>query len=239
LEGHSLNSAGKIMQLMGHREVSSPRARRVVRDADYSWGGNTMMNLYSGTTDPFSHRCRIVLYEKGMDFQVIDVDMYNKPEDIAVINPYNRVPVLVDRDLVLYEANIINEYIDERFPHPQLMPPDPIMRARARQLLFTFEQELFSHIEALEKNLKSAEKARGHVRDRLTELAPIFAKQKFMLGEEFSMLDVAVAPLLWRLDHYGIEMPRSASTLMKYAERIFSRQGFIDALTPSEKVMRR
>lgn len=197
------------------------------------------MNLYSGTTCPFSHRCRIVLYEKQMDFQVIDVDLFNKPEDIAVINPYNRVPVLVDRDLVLYESNIINEYIDERFPHPQLMPPDPIMRARARQLLFTMEQELFSHIDVLEKNLKSAEKSRLHVRDRLTELAPIFAKQKHMLGDEFSMLDVAIAPLLWRLDHYGIELGKAAAPLMKYAERIFSRQGFIDALTPSEKVMRR
>ncbi len=197
------------------------------------------MNLYSGTTCPFSHRCRIVLYEKQMDFQVIDVDLFNKPEDIAVINPYNRVPVLVDRDLVLYEANIINEYIDERFPHPQLMPPDPIMRARARQLLFTMEHELFSHIDALEKNLKSAEKSRAHVRDRLTELAPMFTKQKHMLGDDFSMLDVAIAPLLWRLDHYGIELPKAAAPLMKYAERIFSRQGFIDALTPSEKVMRR
>ena len=199
-----------------------------------------MMNLYSGTTDPFSHRCRIVLFEKGMDFEVIDVDLYNKPEDIAVINPYNRVPVLVDRDLVLYEANIINEYIDERFPHPQLMPPDPIMRARARQLLHTFEHELFSHIDALEKNQKgTVEKSRAHVRDQLVQLAPIFAKQKFMLGDEFSMLDVAIAPLLWRLEHYGIELPKAAANLMKYAERIFSRQGFIDALTPSEKVMRR
>ena len=198
-----------------------------------------MMNLYSGTTDPFSYRCRIVLFEKGMDFQVLDVDLFNKPEDIAVINPYNRVPVLVDRDLVLYESNIINEYIDERFPHPQLMPPDPIMRARARQLLHTFELELFSHIEALEKNPKGADKERAHVRDQLTQLAPMFAKQKFLLGDEFSMLDVAIAPLLWRLDHYGIELPRSAAPLMKYAERIFSRQGFIDAMTPSEKVMRR
>ncbi len=197
------------------------------------------MNLYSGTTCPFSQRCRIVLYEKQMDFQVIDVDLFNKPEDMAVINPYNRVPVLVDRDLVLYESNIINEYIDERFPHPQLMPPDPIMRARARQLLFTMEHELFSHIDALEKNQKSAEKSRGHVRDRLTELAPIFTKQKHMMGDEFSMLDVAIAPLLWRLDHYGIELGKPAAPLMKYAERIFSRQGFIDALTPSEKVMRR
>ncbi|MBL8485062.1 MAG: glutathione S-transferase N-terminal domain-containing protein [Rhodocyclaceae bacterium] len=198
-----------------------------------------MMNLYSGTTDPFSHRCRIVLYEKGMDFQVIDVDLYNKPEDIAVINPYNRVPVLVDRDLVLYESNIINEYIDERFPHPQLMPPDPIMRARARQLLHTFEQELFAHVDALEKGNKAAEKARQQIRDRLLEFSPIFTKQKFMLGEEFSMLDVAVAPLLWRLDHYGIDLGKNAASLMKYAERIFSRQGFIDALTPAEKIMRR
>jgi len=198
-----------------------------------------MMNLYSGTTDPFSHRCRIVLYEKGMDFEIIDVDLYNKPEDIAVINPYNRVPVLVDRELVLYEANIINEYIDERFPHPQLMPPDPIMRARARQLLHTFEREMFEHIPALEENQTGVEKKRAHVRDQLIQLAPMFAKQKFMLGDDFSMLDVAIAPLLWRLELYGIELPKAASPMMKYAERIFSRQGFIDALTPSEKVMRR
>jgi RNA polymerase-associated protein len=117
-----------------------------------------------------------------MDFQVIDVDLFNKPEDIAIINPYNRVPVLVDRDLVLYESNIINEYIDERFPHPQLMPPDPQTRAKARQLLFTMEHELFSYIDALEKNLKSADKSRMHVRDRLTELAPMFNKQKHPAG---------------------------------------------------------
>ncbi|MBW7903721.1 MAG: glutathione S-transferase N-terminal domain-containing protein [Rhodocyclaceae bacterium] len=198
-----------------------------------------MMNLYSGTTCPFSHRCRIVLYEKGMDFQVIDVDLFNKPEDIAVINPYNRVPVLVERDLILYEPNIINEYIDERFPHPQLMPADPIMRAKARQLLSGMEREIFVHIEALEKSAKTADKARQIIRDRLIELAPIFTKQKHMLGEDFSMLDVAIAPLLWRLDHYGIDLGKQAAPLMKYAERIFSRQGFIDALTPPEKVMRR
>ena len=199
-----------------------------------------MMNLYSGTTDPFSHRCRIVLYEKGMDFQVIDVDLFSKPEDIAIINPYNRVPVLVDRDLVLYESNIINEYIDERFPHPQLMPPDPIMRTHARQLLHTLENELFAPLDALEKGQKAAaDKARAQVRDQLVQLAPMFTKQKFMLGDEFSMLDVAIAPLLWRLEHYAIEVPKSAAALMKYAERIFSRQGFIDALTPSERAMRR
>ena len=108
-----------------------------------------MMNLYSGTTCPFSQRCRIVLYEKGMDFQIIDVDMYNKPEDIAVMNPYNRLPVLVERDLILYEANIINEYIDERFPHPQLMPADPVMRARARLFLFQFGDLSMQQIQAV------------------------------------------------------------------------------------------
>jgi RNA polymerase-associated protein len=120
------------------------------------------------------------------------------------------------------------------------MPPDPQTRAKARQLLHTMEQELFGHhIDALERNLKTAEKARAHIRDRLVELVPLFAKQKYLLGDDFSMLDVAIAPLLWRLEHYGIELPKSAAPVLKYAERIFARQGFIDALTPSEKVMRR
>jgi RNA polymerase-associated protein len=203
-----------------------------------------MMVLYSGTTCPFSQRCRFVLFEKGMDFEIRDVDLYNKPEDIAVMNPYGQVPILVERDLILYESNIINEYIDERFPHPQLMPADPLMRARARLMLFNFEKELFVHVHVLESerakaNDKSHDKARAEIRDRLTTLAPLFLKNKYMLGDEFSMLDVAVAPLLWRLDHYGIELSKTAAPLMKYAERIFSRPAYIEALTPSEKVMRR
>jgi RNA polymerase-associated protein len=175
-----------------------------------------------------------------MDFQVIDVDVFNKPEDLAVMNPYNRVPVLVERDLILHEANIINEYIDERFPHPQLMPADPVMRARARLFLHRFEQELFCHIPALESGVaKTVEKARQAVRANLTQIAPIFLKQKFMLGDEFSMLDVAIAPLLWRLDHYGIQLDKDAAPLMKYAERLFSRPAYIEAMTPSEKAMRK
>jgi len=199
-----------------------------------------MMRLYSGTTCPYSHRCRIVLFEKGMDFEVIDVDLMNKSEDVATINPYNRVPVLVERDLVLYEANIINEYIDERFPHPQLMPPDPVMRGRARLFLHRFEQELYSQVDLIENGVaKSIDKARAVIRDNLTQFAQILTKQKFLLGDEFSMLDVAIAPLLWRLDYYGIQMGKDAAPLMKYAERLFSRQGFIDALTASERAMRK
>ena len=141
-----------------------------------------MMTLYSGTTCPFSQRCRIVLFEKGMDFQIMDVDIFNKPEDLAVMNPYNRVPVLVERDLILYESNIINEYIDERFPHPQLMPADPVMRARARLFLFRFENEMFCHIDALEKgNQRTADAARNIIRDSLTTISPVFGRQKYML----------------------------------------------------------
>ncbi|HUO89281.1 MAG TPA: glutathione S-transferase N-terminal domain-containing protein [Rhizomicrobium sp.] len=200
-----------------------------------------MMVLYSGTTCPFSQRCRFVLFEKGMDFEIRDVDLFNKPEDINVMNPYGQVPILVERDLILYESNIINEYIDERFPHPQLMPADPVARSRARLFLFNFERELFVHVQTLENsnNQKAIEKAKPLIRDALTQLAPILLKNKYMLGDDFSMLDVAIAPLLWRLDHYGIDLPKSAAPMMKYAERIFSRPAYIEALTPSEKVMRR
>jgi stringent starvation protein A len=199
-----------------------------------------MMVLYSGTTCPFSQRCRFVLFEKGMDFDIRDVDLFNKPEDISVMNPYGQVPILVERDLILYESNIINEYIDERFPHPQLMPADPVQRARARLLLLNFERELFVNVEPLEKqDAKRMDKARVVVRDRLSQLAPVVAKSKFMLGEDFSMIDVALAPLLWRLELYGIELPKAAAPVLKYAERIFSRPAFFEALTPSEKVMRR
>jgi stringent starvation protein A len=199
-----------------------------------------MMTLYSGTTCPFSMRCRIVLYEKGMDFQIIDVDLYNKPEDIAVMNPYNRVPILVERDLILYESNIINEYIDERFPHPQLMPADPVMRARARLFLYRFEIELFSQVEILESGKeKNADKARAIIRENLVQIAPVFTKQKHMLGDEFSMLDVAIAPLLWRLEHYQIALPKQAAPLLKYAERMFTRPAFIECMTPAEKAMRK
>ena len=204
-----------------------------------------MMVLYSGTTCPYSHRCRFVLFEKGMDFEIRDVDLFNKPEDIALMNPYNQVPILVERDLILYESHIINEYIDERFPHPQLMPGDPVdARARAPVPVQLREgtvrpRQRRSKARGTKGNDKQLEKARSQIRDRLTQLAPIFLKNKYMLGDDFSMLDVAIAPLLWRLDYYGIDLSKNAAPLLKYAERIFSRPAYIEALTPSEKVMRK
>ncbi|MRN37771.1 stringent starvation protein A [Neisseria sp. N95_16] len=201
-----------------------------------------MMTLYSGITCPFSQRCRFVLYEKGMDFEIKDVDIFNKPEDLAVMNPYNQVPVLVERDLILYESNIINEYIDERFSHPQLMPGDPVMRGRGRLVLHRMEKELFSLVQILENaesTNKEQAKAREAIGNGLTLLAPAFSKNKYILGDEFSMIDVALSPLLWRLDYYDIKLGKTAAPLLKYAERIFQREAFIEALTPAEKAMRR
>jgi RNA polymerase-associated protein len=200
------------------------------------------MVLYSGNTDPFSQRCRFVLFEKGMDFEIRDIDLYHKPEDINILNPYGEVPILVERDLVLYEANIINEYIDERFPHPQLMPPDPVMRSRVRLVLFNFEREIFSYVRVLEDKTsseKDKDKARDVLRGELTKMAPIVQRQKYLFGDDFTMLDIALAPLLWRLQYYKINLPASAMPIQKYAERVFSRPAYIEALTPSERVMRK
>ena len=201
-----------------------------------------MMTFYSGITCQFSQRCRFVLYEKGMDFEIKDVDVFNKPEDLALMNPYNQVPVLVERDLILHESNIINEYIDERFPHPQLMPGDPVMRGRGRLVLYRMEKELFSLVQVLENpesTNKEQAKAREAIGNGLTLLAPSFTKNKYILGDDFSMIDVALSPLLWRLDYYDIKLGKSAAPLLKYAERIFQREAFIEALTPAEKAMRR
>ena len=160
-----------------------------------------MMKLYSNSTDPFSHRCRIVLFEKGMDFEVIDVDLTNQSEDLSILSPYSNAPVLVERDLVLTDANIINEYIDERFPHPQLMPPDPVMRARARLFLKDFESELFIHMHDMDSSDQSKKTAaRKIITETLIKLTPILRKQPYLLHDEYSMLDVAIAPLLWSLD---------------------------------------
>lgn len=201
-----------------------------------------MMVLYSGSTCPFSHRCRFVLCEKGCDFEINDIDMFNKPPEIDAMNPYGELPILIERDLTLYQSTIINEYIDERFPHPQLMPADPIQRARARLFIYTFERELFSFVRVLERREETEIRkkvARDQIREQLVQLSPVLAKNKFLMGDDFTMLDITLAPLLWRLDHYEIEMPRSAAPLLKYAESVFSRNAFIDSMTPSEKVMRR
>ncbi len=200
-----------------------------------------MMVLYSGMTCPFSHSCRFVLYEKGCEFEVQDVDMF-QPMDLTALNPYDEVPILHERELVLYQADVINAYIDERFPHPQLLPPDPQRRARARLYSYVFNREIFPYVRYLERRNKTpehTEAARKRLRDQLTTLGMRLGDNHYIMGDDLTLLDMSMAPVLWRLDHYGIELPKTAAPLMTYAERLFSRPAFIDSMTPSERVMRR
>jgi len=198
----------------------------------------SVMNLFSSASCPQSHRVRVVLAEKGITVEIVDVDTNHKPEDLLDLNHYNTVPTLVDRELVLYDPRAIMEYLDERFPHPPLMPVDPVSRARTRLALYRIEQDWYELVPQLEsRGEKTASKARKILRDSLTASAEVFAAKDFFLSDEFSLVDASVAPILWRLKHYGIELPRQAKPVMDYAERVFERETFQASLTEVEHEM--
>jgi stringent starvation protein A len=194
-----------------------------------------IMTLYSGINDPYSHCTRIVLFEKDVECRIVEVDPNKKPRELADLNPYNQVPTIVDRDLVLYDSLIINEYLDERLPHPPLMPVDPVSRGRARLMLMRFNQDWYTLLPTLTGGERRAvTRARNTIRDGLTVISQIFKEQPFVLGEEFSLVDCSLAPILWRLDFYGINLPRQAKAIMDYAERVFARKSFQQSLTETE-----
>ncbi len=199
----------------------------------------SIMALYSGNTDIYSHQVRIVLAEKGVNFEVIHVDPNNKPEDLADLNPYNTVPTLVDRDLVLFEARIIMEYLDERFPHPPLMPVYPVARARSRLMMHRVQRDWYSLMTRIidpKVNAIDLEKAKKDLKDSLITLAPVFSDTPFFLSEEFTLVDCCLAPLLWRLDSMGIELNgRGSSEVKAYMERLFERDSFQASLTMLEQ----
>ena len=194
------------------------------------------MMLYSDPRSADSHRVRMVVAEKGISIEVRDVDPRALPEDVHAISPYGTVPVLVDRDLVLYEARVIMDYLDERFPHPPLMPVDPVSRARARLALYRIERDWYGLLPALEgRNEKQAAKARKELAESLVAGAEIFAAKPFFLSDEFSLLDCCVAPILWRLPAWGVELPATARPVLDYARRIFARESFRASLTEAER----
>lgn len=199
----------------------------------------SVMTLFSSPTDPYCHRARIVLAEKGITYEVADVEADNLPEDLVDLNPYNSVPTLVDRELVLYDSRVIMEYLDERFPHPPLMPVDPVSRARARLYLYRIDQDWYTQVDELESgDDKRINKARKILRDSLTASAEVFAAKPFFLSDEFSLVDCAVAPVLWRLEYYGIELPTQAKAVTQYAERLFERPSMRASLSATEREMR-
>lgn len=194
------------------------------------------MTLYSSDTDPYCHMVRIVLAEKGINYEATDVDLNDTPEDLKDLNPYNEVPTLVDRDLVLYGHQVIMEYLDERFPHPPLMPVDPVSRARNRLMLRRIERDWYTLSNKI-ANGEDIDNARKELADSLLTVAPIFEQKKFFMSDDFTVMDCAIAPLLWRLQHYGVELPSAAGALITYAANVFNREAFKESLTEAEQEM--
>jgi RNA polymerase-associated protein len=199
----------------------------------------SVMTLFSGDTDVYSHRVRIVLAEKGINVDIVPVDPGDLPEDLIDLNPYNTVPTLVDRELVLYGSQVIMEYLDERFPHPPLMPVDPVSRATNRLMLHRIEQDLYTHLDVvLSGSEKAASKAKKEIRDNLVMVSPIFEQKPYFLSDEFSLVDCALMPLLWRLPSLNISLPKQAAPLLAYADRVFERESFQASLSEAEREMR-
>lgn len=199
------------------------------------------MTFFSDPLSHYSHRVRIVLAEKGVTVDVVDVDPSDPPAELADLNPYNALPTLVDRDLVLYEPNIMMEYLDERFPHPPLLPVYPVARAQSRLMMWRISRDWCGLVDKiLEKpNVKAAEPARKELRESLIATAPIFEETPYFLSEEFTIVDCCVAPILWRLEKLGIELPeKQARPLIKYMKRVFERDGFKASLSEGEEDMR-
>ena len=195
-----------------------------------------MMTVYSDPSCPFSHRTRIVLHEKNIDANIEDIVDGQWPEDVAASNPYGTSPALVDRDLVLFNSNIIIDYFDERFPQPALMPVDPVARAKTRLMLHRIDKDWYSRWQELVDGKPA--KARKSLQEDLTILAPMFEESPFFMGNTFSLLDCSLAPLLWRLPLLGIKLPASAKAVETYAQRIFARDSFQASLSDIERSMR-
>lgn len=199
---------------------------------------STMM-LYSSPTDPRSHRARLVIAEKDITVEIVHVDPNQLPEDLVDLNPYQSLPTLADRELVLYHDHVILEYLDERYPHPPLMPVDPVSRAKARMALHRIDTDWYGLSGDLEgKNERVAAKARKILRESIASSAPLFESSWFFGFEEISLLDCSVGPILWRLPYWGVELPSQAMAVINYAERLFDRDAFKLSLTDEEREMR-
>lgn len=201
-----------------------------------------IMTLYSNDTDIYSHQVRIVLAEKGVNVDIVNVDENHPSEDLLELNPYNTLPTLVDRELVLYEARVVMEYLDERFPHPPLLPVYPVARAKSRLMIYRIDRDWYSLYKTIlenksKSNGKALKAARTELKEGLISLAPVFADSPYFLSEEFTLVDCCIAPLLWRLPMLGVELPQKSACkpVHDYMKRLFNRDSFVAALTEAEK----
>lgn len=198
------------------------------------------LTLFSSTDCVLCHRVRLVLAAKGVTYDLIPVDPRDPPEDLIDLNPYHSVPTLVERDLVLYAASVVSEYIDERYPHPPLMPIDPLSRARLRLGMLRLEHDWVPQVQAIQLGTKAqADAGRKRLKELLTASVPLFKAYKFFLNPEISLADCAMAPIIWRLDALGVSLPRDGAKVIEdYGNRIFRNPGFARSLTEQERRLR-
>lgn len=197
------------------------------------------LTLFSGRDDVLSHRVRLVLAAKGVSYELVPVDPTNPPEDLLDLNPYHSVPTLVDRDLVLYSASVVTEYLDERYPHPPLMPVDPLSRARLRLAMLRMEHEWVPQVQAIQYGTKAqVDAARKQLREQLMASLPLFKVSKFFLNPEMSLADCALAPIVYRLPALNVQLPKEAKAIEDYGQRIFRSPGFVRSLTAEERALR-
>ena len=197
----------------------------------------TIMSLYSDNDDIYSHQVRIVLAEKGVNVEIMFIKNEGIANDLLALNPYGTVPTLIDRDLVLYESRIIMEYLDERFPHPPLLPVYPVARAETRKMMHRIEKDWYSLMHQIESG-DDLESARAQLLESLTSLEPVFLDKPYFLSDEFSLLDCALAPLLWRLPKLGVEISDENVGILAYMQRLFKRESFQQSLTDVERQLR-
>lgn len=199
----------------------------------------SVMTLFSRPTDIHSHRARLVLAEKNINIEITSVLGSELPEDLMDLNPYHTVPTLIDRDLTLYDSRVIIEYLDERFPHPPLMPVDPVTRAQFRLALFRIESDWYSLAEEADgPDGKLSSKSKKMLRESILQSAELFAARTYFLNDEFSLVDCSIAPILWRLPVYGIDLGDKAEAIEAYMQRVFVRRSFQQSLTELEQEMR-
>jgi len=197
-----------------------------------------VMTLYSDPKSIYSHRVRVVLAEKNITVDIIDVDRLNPSEEMIDLNPYGTLPTLVDRDLTLYESRIIMEYLDERFPHPPLLPVDPVSRATSRLYMHRVDQDWYSKMKLIKAGGANATVARKELQESLTATAPVFAAKPYFMSDDLTLTDCSIAPLLWRLPEFGVELPATAKPVLEYAQRLFDRPSFQASLTELEREIR-